>query len=504
MNFRNFCRIDFHTPFMVALLSATAPAAVTSALAQAPNPAPAAAKPVDPAYEAAKAAFEALPEADRIAIQDALIWTGDYKSLADGKFGRGTKEAIVAFANRYKFTADGTLDAKARNALFASGKQAKDAAQFTLKMDEKTGIRIGLPMKLLGKPTPSANGQRYASQDNAFSILLTQKPASDTALQENFDAMTKDLPGGKVTYKLLKPDFFVIAGEQGKAAFYTRMAKGERDGKSGLAAMTVNYPLDAKAKYEPLLIAIANSFAPFAAGLPAPAAGAPQAGIPTLQPGAAGSSTAGAPSGPERNLPERSLAATGIAIAPGYLLTSLPKACTAPQTGTKALKIVKQSEADGLTLLSAADPKDVSGKSPALAEPGEATESAVLSFSRSGTRDELLGAPGSLRKTEVAKAGAVGWRLLAPLQSPVAGSAVFNPDGELLGLISAPDVPDKAVAGLLPQKNRPVVMAARLAAFTSDLKLTLDTKSAGTAKAKTVGEIAALNRNALFPITCLR
>jgi len=493
--------INFYGSLFLAFLVSTAPA-----FAQTPAPAPV--KPADPAFEAAKAAFEALPEADRIAIQDALIWTGDYKSMADGKFGRGTKEAIVAFANRYKFTADGTLDAKARNALFASGKQAKEAAQFTLKVDEKTGIRIGLPMKLLGKPTPSANGQRYASQDNAFSILLTQKPASDTALQENFDAMTKDLPGGKVTYKLLKPDFFVIAGEQGKSAFYTRMAKGElakgeRDGKPAIAAMTVNYPLDAKAKYEPLLIAIANSFAPFAAGLPAPAAGAPQAGIPTLQPGG-GSSTAGTPSVPERNLPERSLAATGIAIAPGYLLTSLPKACSAPQTGTKALKIVKQSEADGLTLLSAADPKDVSGKSPALAEPGEATESAVLSFSRSGTRDELLGAPGRLRKTDVAKAGAVGWRLLAPLQNPVAGSAVFNPDGELLGLISAPDAPDKAVAGLLPQKNRPIVMAARLAAFTSDLKLTLDTKSAGTARAKTVGEIAALNRNALFPITCLR
>jgi len=496
MNVLNFYRSNFYRLSFLGFLVGATPA-VAQAPASPPPASPAPAKPVDPAYEAAKNAFEALAEADRIAIQDALIWTGDYKSIADGKFGRGTKEAITAFATRNKLPADGTLDAKARASLFASGKQAKDAAQFTQKVDEKTGIRIGLPLKLLGKPTPSANGQRYASTDNAFSILLTQKPATDTALQDNFDAMTKDLPGGKVTYKLIKPDFFVVAGEQGKSAFYTRMAKGERDGKPALAAMTVNYPLDAKAKYEPLLIAIANSFAPFAAGSPTPG---PQAGTPqtaTAQPGAPGANPAAAPPAQER-----SLAATGIAIAPGYLLTSLPKVCTAPQTGTKALKIVKQSEADGLTLLSTADPKDLPGKSPSIAEPTASMETTVLSFNHSGTRDDLLGSQGSLRKMDGAKTES--WRLLAPLQSPVAGSAVFNTDGMLLGLVGASDSADKPVAGILPQKNRPIVAAAKLAAFTADLKLTLDTKTTGTAKAKTVGEIAAGNRNALFPITCLR
>jgi len=483
-----------HRLALLAFLAGVAPAVAQAPLSPSPAPNPAPAKPADLAFEAAKNAFEALPEADRIAMQDALIWTGDYKSIADGKFGRGTKEAITAFATRYKFPADGTLDAKARTALFASGKQAKDAAQFTPKVDEKTGIHIGLPLKLLGKPTPSANGQRYASPDNAFSILLTLKPATDTALQENFDAMTKDLPGGKVTYKLLKPDFFVVAGEQGKSAFYTRMAKGEQGGKPTLAAMTVNYPLDAKAKYEPLLIAIANSFAPFAAGSASPA---PQAGTPSALPGTPGANPAAALASPPP--PERSLAATGIAVAPGYLLTSLPKACTAPQTGAKALKIVKQSETDGLTLLSSADPKDLPGKSPALAEPTAASETIVLAFSRDGAKEDLLGAPGRLRKTDDR-----GWRLLAPLQSPVGGSAVFDSSGGLLALVGSTETADKSVAGLLPQKNRPVITAAKLAAFASDLKLTMDAKTVETPKSKTVGEIAALNRNTLFPITCLR
>ncbi len=44
-------------------------------------PSPAAPKPADPAFEAARAAFEPLPEAERKALQDALVWTGDFNGV---------------------------------------------------------------------------------------------------------------------------------------------------------------------------------------------------------------------------------------------------------------------------------------------------------------------------------------------------------------------------------------------------------------------------------------
>ena len=47
--------------------------------------------------DAARLAFEALPEADRKAVQDGLIWTGHYSGVADGAFGRQTFEAMAAF-----------------------------------------------------------------------------------------------------------------------------------------------------------------------------------------------------------------------------------------------------------------------------------------------------------------------------------------------------------------------------------------------------------------------
>ena len=50
----------------------------------------------DPLYDSQKAAFEALPEADRKAIQDSLIWSGQYLGVVDGVFGKRTRDAIVA------------------------------------------------------------------------------------------------------------------------------------------------------------------------------------------------------------------------------------------------------------------------------------------------------------------------------------------------------------------------------------------------------------------------
>ena len=60
------------------------------------RPAPVAGAPADPAFEAAKATFEALPEADRKAVQDALVWTGDFNAVVSGAFGRRTFEALNA------------------------------------------------------------------------------------------------------------------------------------------------------------------------------------------------------------------------------------------------------------------------------------------------------------------------------------------------------------------------------------------------------------------------
>lgn len=82
--------------------SATAAAILmaTGTQAQAPVPQrplapPKPATAPDTVFDAAKAAYESLPEPDRKALQDALVWTGDYNSVITGTYGRRTHDALI-------------------------------------------------------------------------------------------------------------------------------------------------------------------------------------------------------------------------------------------------------------------------------------------------------------------------------------------------------------------------------------------------------------------------
>jgi peptidoglycan hydrolase-like protein with peptidoglycan-binding domain len=437
----------------------------------------------DPALEAAKRAFESLPEPDRIAIQDGLIWTGDYKGVADGKFGKGTRDAIAAFAGRSKLPTDGTLDARGRASLAAITQQAKDAVRFMVQTDAKTGLRIGLPLKLLPKTEQLSAGTRFSSADGTF---LVETATSGATLPDAYAAMIADAAGRKVTYKVLRPDFLVVTGETRTSAFYTRMARGQRAGNAALNGFTVTYPIAAKARLDSIAIAIANSFTPFpdaSTNVAAPASGqgaaanAPRLITPTAD--SAGSKPI--------------LMASGVVIAPGFVLTSLPKTCAEPSVRTKKAKIVKQSETDGLALLSF--PESGTEVLPLrTSEPESSAQIVVLSFTPKGESDELIGASGDLHKAEAASA----WRLLAAVQTPVAGAAVLDRGGALAGLVPVDTNPVKLIAGILPQMSRAIIPASKLTAFLAETR----PKAASSQDSRTMGAIVALGGAAMVPIYC--
>ncbi len=127
--------LAFATPALATLALAILPVAGPAAHAQTPPAAPEAA---DPAFAAQKAAFLALPESKRKAAQDALVWLGFYNGVADGDFGKRTRDAIVAFQASTKASAGGMLSAAELQALPAAQK-ARDAIGFQVVSDAETG-----------------------------------------------------------------------------------------------------------------------------------------------------------------------------------------------------------------------------------------------------------------------------------------------------------------------------------------------------------------------------
>ncbi len=234
-------------------------ASLSGARAQAPHP----------QMAAAQARFEALPEAERKAIQTDLIWAGQFNGAVSGSFGPLTFRAINALKGG-RGPADGILTPADRAALAKAAQAARDAAGFRLVDDDRTGVRIGIPAKLLPKraATPSG-GSRWQSADEKITLDTSASPPGDdlAALFEKAIAVSPNSPR-KITYKLLRPDFFVVTGETPGGRFYRRLSAGPQ----GLRGFSIGYDKALAATVDKLVIAIAASFEPFPTG-PAPAAG---------------------------------------------------------------------------------------------------------------------------------------------------------------------------------------------------------------------------------------
>jgi hypothetical protein len=446
-------------PVRLAIAAIAISLAVLPALAQ--TRAPVTARAEDPALAAARAAFESLGEAERRGLQDALVWTGDQVGGTDGAFGRQTYEGLMAYQRRLGAAPTGLLDAKARASLLAEGQTLRQAAGFTMIDDQKTGVRIGIPTRLLPKRgTNPSGGSRWQSPDGTITVDTRSVPDGDATLQSLYDRnLANQGPGRKVTYKVLRPDFFVVSGETSGGRFYTRYAVVP----DGLKGVSIGYDKSLGKGAEKLVIAVANSFAP------AGAVYAPAIAVPEPAP----------PANP-------ALLGTGLVTAPRRIATTAKaEGCTSLHARGRPARVVARG-ADGLVFLEPAEPLDPSPL-PTSAAPAD-DPLAVLALSSGATEGPpiLVVAPGKV-------GGAV---LTAPVQPPADGAVILGRDGGLVGLVTADDRARPAIAGTVPASRYRVVSADRLA-------------DGGEPKAAP-GDIAAPNaaalvaavRAAIVPITC--
>jgi len=403
--------------FMLAALLVGSPSQPVRA--QTPSP--------EAIIDAARTAFEALAEADRKAIQDALIWTGDYSGVADGAFGRQTFAALTAYQRRAQQPPNGILTPQARAALGAAAQQARNAAGFTLVDDANTGIRIGIPTKLL--PKRSANpsgGGRWQSADERLT-LDTRSAPPDATLQALYDRSVVQSPGRVVTYKVLRPDFFVVAGETAGGKFYIRY----NSGPEGLRGFSIGYDKALAPQFDRIVVAIANSFTPFPAqATPVPVSQNP---IP-------------APQQAQNKLPASVVIGTGIAIGTSQIVTMAP------------IGACKDVQVSGLK------PRQIRGQAPFVLDFAEPVKAQPLKVNRGNlVEGASLLVIGFVGEGGEASLIALSARALAPdllsgpLQPGTSGAPVFDLHGALVGLVGPVPTKRRTIAGVTPASSYPVV-----------------------------------------------
>jgi len=440
--------------------------------------APAGAASSDAVFDAQKAAFDALQEADRRAIQDALVWTGDYNGVVDGAFGKRTRDSILSYQGNIKAPTTGIIDAAELARLVATAQKAKDAVKFQIVADEKTGVRIGAPLKILDKHVATASGSRLMKSDGSITLDLVSLSGADANLAAVYARLTADAPGKKIALKLSRPDFIVVSTEEGGRKAYSRFAKAPTNAPDPnvVRGFSLAYP-GQSADFDRIALAIADSFEPFPTGTAAP----------TI---ASTTSPSAGPSG--------GLAASGLIVAAGEALSAIGSGdCPHPSVDGKPGKYLHEDKQTGLSLIGASVMMDGAVAAPALAPISDDLVALSYGVDDAGGNSVLDVAAA----TPLAQAaGDPRPLLLASLSASAVGGPVFDRKGSLVALIARGAPAPKLVAGVSPLSPHPAIAEADIQRFLGAANVA--TAESGAAAAISAGRLAAEKRAFVVFIAC--
>jgi hypothetical protein len=218
----------------------------------------AAATPATPNAAAAKAEPDAgIASAERSKIRAALLWSGDYTGAAGG--GDPMVTAIKNFQKRHKAKITGELSPSERADLIAAAMAHEDEFGWSVVVDPATGIRIGLPAKLVPQARDAARGTRWSSAHGEVQVETFRINKPGLTLAALFDQEKTQPATRRVETSALHNDNFFISGMQGLKMFSVRAKM--RDGE--IRGFSILYDQMMESIVAPAVAAMASAFSPF-------------------------------------------------------------------------------------------------------------------------------------------------------------------------------------------------------------------------------------------------
>lgn len=419
---------------------------------------------------AARTAFEALPEDDRKTLQDALIWTGNYSGVADGVFGRQTFDAMASFQQERRKAPTGILIAAERADLQATAQRAKKAVGFTIVDDPHAGTRIGVPAILLPKRSTNPNGgSRWQSADGRVTLDTRTAPPSATLASLYDRNLALQIPGRVVTYKVLRPDFFVIAGETATGKFYTRYDASASD----IRGFSIGYDKAVAVQIDRLVVAIANSFEPFGGAIMPTAVARPAP--PLRQP------MASLPGG-------RRLIGTAIVLSPRRVITTAAiSACRDMRVGEVQVGGLQEPQTKSWTLIELPSDLPATAASTGFGEAQADEPVLVVGYTMEDGRSTLSVMPGTVSD---------GQSLIAPLQPGASGAPILDRNNRFVGIVSPVAGDSRKIAGIITTGRHGFVPSRDLAAAIPG------SRDTGKTERTEAADMAAFWKSVLLPLTC--
>ncbi|HEY1474773.1 MAG TPA: peptidoglycan-binding protein [Pseudolabrys sp.] len=364
---------------------------------------PAAPKLADAKVEPAPAVSPVIPQGERQSIQAALLWAGDYSGVTGDD---PMLAAIRNFQKRHKAKVTGVLTPSERADLLAAAKVHEEEFGWNVVVDPATGIRIGLPGKLVPQARDAAHGTRWSSAHGEVQVETFRIKEPGLTLAALFEREKKTPSTRRIENSALHDDGFVISGQQGLKRFSVRAKLREGEARG----FTLLYDQMMETIVEPVMGAMATAFAPF----------------------------------PERSAPYAALAkpveyGNGLVVsAQGHIITDLKltQGCQViVAAGLGDADRLAEDRANGLALLRVYGPRTMSPLMLARDTPKSGTKPVELT---------LVGIPdpkeqdGGRKLTEIkarlADGGAIELRQPVPMAG-FSGAAALGAQGQFLGMM---------------------------------------------------------------------
>ena len=201
--------------------------------------------------------FADIPSGERLKIQSSLLWSGDYAGAVNGE--DAMLAAVKNYQKRIKAKVTGVLTDAERVNLVAAAKNHEQEFGWSVVVDPATGIRIGLPAKMVPHARRAARGTRWSSAHGEVQVETFRIKDPELKLSALFERLKKEPSTRRVEYSVLHDDNFFISGIQGLKKFSVRAKM--RDGE--VRGFTMLFDQMMETIVSPVMVAMASSFSPF-------------------------------------------------------------------------------------------------------------------------------------------------------------------------------------------------------------------------------------------------
>jgi peptidoglycan hydrolase-like protein with peptidoglycan-binding domain len=226
------------------------------------KPKPVATIPIRPALQKPEDTASAMGQAERLALQSDLAWVGQYNGAITGDLSERMVNAIKEFQKSRGGKPTGVLNPQERGILADTAKKKQESVGWKIVTDPGTGVRLGIPAKLVPQQASDAHGAKWTSPTGTIQIQLARRKEAGPATPKLAEREKKE-PGRTIDYTVVKPDFFVLSGLQGLKKFYLRGTfKGDE-----VRILTILYDQATENTVEPVVIAMSSAFNAFPAAV---------------------------------------------------------------------------------------------------------------------------------------------------------------------------------------------------------------------------------------------